>query len=140
MCKRMVYALKIKWNVSTQTAPPLAPDESSKKSRRMNRIAIMQPYFLPYAGYFRLLVDVEAFVVGDVQQFPRRGWVHRNRLIDDQDRLGWLTLPVRPQPLDTQIRDIGFADGAQTTLNRNMARFAACRTPNTATEPILEAL
>jgi hypothetical protein len=106
----------------------------------MSRIAVMQPYFLPYAGYFRLLVDVEAFVVGDVQQFPRRGWVHRNRLIDDRGELGWLTLPIRPQSLDTQIRDIDFADGAQTTLNRNMARFAACRATNAATEPIMEEL
>lgn len=100
----------------------------------------MQPYLLPYLGYFRLMVDVDAFVIGDVQQFPRRGWVHRNRLPDDHGAPGWLTLPLRPQPLDTKIADIDFAEGAQVTLNRSMARFPASRAPTEATAPILQEL
>lgn len=106
----------------------------------MGRIAIMQPYLLPYLGYFRLMVDVDALVLGDVQQFPRRGWVHRNRLQDDRDQPGWLTLPLAPQPLGTRIADIRFADGAKPTLARNMARFRACRSPNEITAPLVAAL
>ncbi len=103
----------------------------------MTRIAIMQPYFLPYPGYFRLMVGVDAFVIGDIQQFPRRGWVHRNRLRDDAGELAWLTLPLRHQPLDTPISDISLADNAKTILRQSMQRFAACRRPNSSTESIL---
>lgn len=107
---------------------------------QMSRIAIMQPYLLPYLGYFRLMVDVDALVLGDVQQFPRRGWVHRNRLPDDTGQPGWLTLPLKPQPLGTRIGEIVFAEGAQVTLGRNMARFAACRSPNAVTAPMVATL
>jgi hypothetical protein len=44
-------------------------------------IAVMQPYFIPYAGYFRLFAASDLFVIYDCVQFPRRGWVQRNRLI-----------------------------------------------------------
>ncbi|MBD3766168.1 MAG: WbqC family protein [Rhodobacterales bacterium] len=106
----------------------------------MGRIAIMQPYLLPYAGYFRLMVDVEALVLGDTQQFPRRGWVHRNRLVDDAGRLGWLTLPLAPQPLGTPIRDLAWGQEAALHLTRAMNRFAATRRAGPQTAAVLAAL
>ena len=60
----------------------------------MTTIAVMQPYFVPHAGYFRLFAASDLFVVFDCVQFPRRGWVHRNRLPDAQGRARWLTLPL----------------------------------------------
>ena len=54
------------------------PGEAS----RSRTVAIMQPYFIPYAGYFRLFTGADLFVVCDDVQFPRRGWLHRNKLID----------------------------------------------------------
>jgi hypothetical protein len=56
-------------------------------------VAIMQPYFFPYAGYFRLLAASDLFVIYDCVQFPRRGWVHRNKLVDASGEARWLTLP-----------------------------------------------
>lgn len=47
----------------------------------MKTIAIMQPYFLPYIGYFQLLAAVDKFVVLDDVNFINRGWVNRNRLL-----------------------------------------------------------
>ena len=55
----------------------------------------MQPYFVPYAGYFRLFAAADVFVAYDCVQFPRRGWVHRNRLPTATGMSDWLTLPVR---------------------------------------------
>jgi hypothetical protein len=46
----------------------------------MSRIAVMQPYFFPYAGYFRLLQAADHFVLLDCVQFPRRGRVHRTQV------------------------------------------------------------
>ena len=37
------------------------------------KLGIMQPYFFPYAGYFRLFAHVDEFVIFDCVQFRRRG-------------------------------------------------------------------
>lgn len=44
-------------------------------------IAIMQPYFLPYIGYFQLLNTVDKFVLYDDVNFINRGWINRNNLL-----------------------------------------------------------
>jgi len=48
-------------------------------SNKQKKIAIMQPYFLPYIGYFQLINAVDEFVVYDNIQFSKRGWINRNR-------------------------------------------------------------
>jgi hypothetical protein len=87
------------------------------------RIAIMQPYFLPYAGYFRLMCDVDAFVIYDDVQFMKGGWVHRNRLRRHDGTLGWLTLPLKRAPLNTRINEMTFAPGHQDTFAAAQRRF-----------------
>jgi hypothetical protein len=85
------------------------------------RIAVMQPYFFPYAGYFRLLAGVDEFVVYDCVQFPRRGRVHRCELPPAAGHdAGWLTLPLARQPRETTIADLRFADGARAEFDRRL--------------------
>ncbi|MBZ8119744.1 WbqC family protein [Roseovarius sp. LXJ103] len=43
--------------------------------------AIMQPYFLPYLGYFQLIKAADVFVVYDTIQYTKKGWINRNRLL-----------------------------------------------------------
>jgi len=102
------------------------------------RIAIMQPYFLPYAGYFRLLRDVDAFVVYDTVQFPRGGWVHRNRLRGRHGASAWLTLPLAHAPLGTRIRDIGFHEHAQELWRKRIRAFPACSEPRGDAVPLAQ--
>ena len=87
------------------------------------RISIMQPYFVPYAGYFRLMCDVDAFVIYDDVQFIKGGWVHRNRLRRYDGTLGWLTLPLKRAPLNTRINEMTFAPGYQDTFSAAQRRF-----------------
>ncbi len=47
----------------------------------MKTIAIMQPYLLPYIGYFQLMAAVDKFVVYDDVNYINRGWINRNRLL-----------------------------------------------------------
>lgn len=42
-----------------------------------------QPYFLPYIGYWQLIHNADVFLVGDDYNFIRRGWVTRNRLLNN---------------------------------------------------------
>jgi len=41
----------------------------------------MQPYFLPYIGYFQLVNHCDIFVFYDDIQYSKGGWVNRNRLL-----------------------------------------------------------
>ena len=43
----------------------------------------MQPYFLPYLGYWQLLAAVDQFVVYDNIQYTKKGWINRNRFLRD---------------------------------------------------------
>jgi hypothetical protein len=45
------------------------------------KCAIMQPTYLPWAGYFHLVGSVDRFVLLDDVQFARRSWQSRNRLL-----------------------------------------------------------
>lgn len=59
----------------------------------MTRVAIMQPTYLPWCGYFGLMQAVDAFVVLDSVQFARRSWQQRNQIKSSQGAQ-WLTVPV----------------------------------------------
>jgi WbqC-like protein family len=96
---------------------------SSKRSRSRYTIAVMQPYFIPYAGYFRLFAASDLFVVYDCVQFPRRGWVHRNRLPDRSGALRWLTLPLERAPREVLIRDLRFAPEAKLLVAQRLRSF-----------------
>jgi hypothetical protein len=99
--------------------------------RLRKRIAVMQPYFFPYAGYFRLFARADEFVLYDCVQFPRRGRVHRCEVpapgpdpamtaaaVAAVPETQWLTLPLARQPRETTIAGLRFADDARP-------RFAA---------------
>ncbi len=45
------------------------------------KIAVMQPYFFPYIGYFQLINAVDKFVVLDDVNFINRGWINRNNIL-----------------------------------------------------------
>lgn len=47
------------------------------------KVAIMQPYFFPYIGYFQLMHAVDTFVIFDDVQFIKKGWIHRNQIVID---------------------------------------------------------
>lgn len=84
----------------------------------MTTVAVIQPYFIPYAGYFRLFAAADVVAIFDCVQFPRRGWVHRNLLPLAGGRPAWLTLPLAKARSDARIVDLRFAADAG-------ARFAA---------------
>lgn len=59
----------------------------------MKTIAIMQPTYLPWIGYFDLIDQSDCFVFLESVQFNKRSWQQRNRIRTARG-LEWLTLPV----------------------------------------------
>lgn len=45
------------------------------------KLAVMQPYFFPYLGYFQLLHAVDKFVSFDDVNFIKKGWINRNYIL-----------------------------------------------------------
>lgn len=57
------------------------------------KLAIMQPYFMPYIGYWQLIKAVDIYVVYDDVNYINRGWINRNKiLINDKEHLFTVTL------------------------------------------------
>lgn len=58
-----------------------------------HKVAIMQPYFLPYMGYWQLIANVDQFVIYDNIQYTKKGWITRNRfLLNGKDEMFSLSL------------------------------------------------
>lgn len=50
-------------------------------NRPPKKVVIMQPYFLPYIGYWQLMFGADVFVVYDNVEFTKKGWINRNRCL-----------------------------------------------------------
>ena len=70
------------------------------------KIAVMQPYFFPYIGYFRLIQTCDKFVFFNDVQYIRRGWVNRNRIHCSNKEFQYLTVPIQKVSRDSLIKDI----------------------------------
>jgi hypothetical protein len=69
------------------------------------KLAIMQPYLLPYIGYFQLAAAVDKFVFYDDVNFIKNGWINRNRmLLSDQVR--YLTEPLSGARPSLKINEV----------------------------------
>lgn len=70
------------------------------------KVALMQPYFFPYLGYYQLINSVDEFVVFDNAQYVRRSWMNRNRILNEHKESSFMTVPVSKAPRETKIKDI----------------------------------
>lgn len=70
------------------------------------KVALMQPYFFPYLGYYQLINSVDEFVVFDNAQYVRRSWMNRNRILNEHKESSFITTPIRKAPRETKIKDI----------------------------------
>ena len=69
-------------------------------------IAIMQPYFFPYLGYFSLIKNTDFFILLDEVQFMRHGWIERNRILKPQNGTQYIQVPLEKHLFNTKIKDI----------------------------------
>ena len=73
------------------------------------KLAIMQPYFMPYIGYFQLINTVDKFIFYDDVTFIKQGWINRNQiLISNQAKL--FSVPLSNASSHTLIKDVLISD------------------------------
>ena len=88
------------------------------------KIAIMQPYFIPYIGYFQLINAVDQFIIYDDIQYTKKGWINRNRvLINNKD--AYITLPLKKDSDYADIKDRYLAESWDSERNKILNRLRA---------------
>ncbi len=83
------------------------------------RLGIMQPYFLPYIGYFQLIAAVDQFVVYDNIKYTKKGWINRNRFLQNgKDVVFSIALKKDSDSLDICERELATDFDRERLLNQ----------------------
>lgn len=81
----------------------------------------MQPYFLPYLGYWELMNNVDVFVVYDDVKYTKQSWMNRNRYLSAAGPK-YFSIPLSKASdysvvSARKILDVFFKGGAKKTAN-----------------------
>ena len=96
----------------------ILPEHGSK------RCVILQPTFMPWAGFFDLIDQADIFVILDDVQFSKQSWQQRNQLRGPSG-LAMISMPVKIAGKGPQlINEVELADKhAITKLNRTLKSY-----------------
>lgn len=79
------------------------------------KLAIMQPYFFPYIGYFQLINAVDKFVFYDDVNFIKNGWINRNQINLNGERK-YVTVALRGASSFKKINEVQTAGNCNKLL------------------------
>lgn len=98
--------------------------EAVKQSEtKMNSIAVMQPTFVPWLGYFALIAQVDYFVFLDDVQYSKQSWQSRNQISGPNGPM-LISLPIARKPSFQMINKTFLANINIT--EELMPRIKAC--------------
>lgn len=80
------------------------------------KAVILQPFYLPWAGYFGMIDAADIFVFADDVQFSEKSWQCRNKININND-FKWLTVPVNKK-FGQKINEVGI-NSTVTYKNKN---------------------
>ncbi len=94
-------------------------------------LAVMQPYLLPYVGYFQLVRSVDKFVLYDDVSYIKQGWINRNTILCSGNELRF-TLPLSNGRSGVPINEISLASNFPAWKKRFLKSVAAAyqKSPN----------
>ena len=85
------------------------------------KLGIMQPYFMPYIGYFQLINEVDRFVIYDDIEYTKKGWINRNRILQNGKDI-YMTLPIKKDsdflPVNQRFLSDNWQKERQKLLNK----------------------
>ena len=76
------------------------------------KLAIMQPYFFPYLGYFQLIHAADVFVIFDDVNYINKGWINRNNILVN-GKTNLITLPLKEANQNKLIKDVELFDDSR---------------------------
>jgi len=98
----------------------------------------MQPYFLPYVGYFQLIASVDQFIVYDNIKYTKKGWINRNRMLRN-GTAATFSLPLKKGSDSLNVVERELAGDFDRNKLLNQFKGAYGRAPQfELTYPVLE--
>ena len=111
------------------------------------KLAIMQPYFFPYIGYFQLIAACDKLVIYDNIKYTKKGWINRNQfllngkavtfsipLVKDSDFLNVRDRQISPvyrrEKLIKQLESIYRCAPQFANVFPEMVTIISCKTDN----------
>lgn len=87
------------------------------------KIAIMQPYFFPYIGYFQLINAADVFVVYDDIQYVKQSWINRNRILVNSAP-SYISLPLKKDSDYLFVKQRNLADSWDRDRKKFLQRLS----------------
>jgi hypothetical protein len=101
-------------------------------------VGIMQPYFLPYIGYWQLLAACDRFVLYDNIEYTKKGWINRNRFLQHGEP-AYFTISLKNESDYLNVAQRSIADGFDRAKMLRQFAEAYRRAPQfAAVYPIVE--
>lgn len=106
----------------------------------MTTCAIMQPTYLPWAGYFNLINSVDYFVFLDDVQLERQSWQTRNKyLLKGEEK--YMSLPISHElGLSTPMNNISFSNNFLPWQKKTYRKLVSAYQNTTYGEVIIQDL
>lgn len=75
------------------------------------KVAIHQPHYFPWMGYFDKMAKADVFILLDIVQMEKGSFMYRNRIVDRNGQIAFLTISAEKHGyLDLQFKDIQTKD------------------------------
>jgi len=78
-------------------------------------LAIMQPYFFPYIGYFQLLNAVDTYVIADDLNYIKNGFINKNTILMNNQEFK-ISLQLKGASQNKLINEIEVGDNGAKLL------------------------
>ena len=76
------------------------------------KVSVMQPYILPYLGYWQMITAVDKFVLFDDVNYIVRGWINRNNILMN-GKAHLFTLPLNGASPNKLIKELTLQNNAK---------------------------
>lgn len=89
------------------------------------KLGIMQPYFLPYLGYYSLIEATDQFILFDIVQYIRHGWIERNQVLNNKNESFYIKVPLEKHSRSTTIQNINIKNSQrwQDTILAQLSQY-----------------
>jgi hypothetical protein len=115
------------FRIGTDNGLALLARRLDRAAERPLVIAIHQPNYLPWLGYFHKIACADAFVFLEAAQYSKGSYTNRVRILRG-GKPAWLTQPIR-QGLGQPIAEVGFAAADWPRRHLDALRSAYAKAP-----------
>lgn len=69
------------------------------------RVVILQSNYIPWKGYFELILEADVFCFYDEVKYTKNDWRNRNKLLDKNGEF-WLSIPISKKSVNEKISEV----------------------------------